>query len=261
MITKKTLFAFLLGMIVISSILYIYYFSIYPAPGPDEHYVAILEREVRAEDFIDYHDLEDLSFYTYEEAMTSLHTIPEFNELEKSLQCRIALKEVKKQSCKSKVRYLKEITRKNKLGSISISIEGKITVDGPSSAMLKSEVNRLNILVTSLNQQRQAFCDARSTCNPYYIAYFCDNNVDQEIKTTYKTKCEPLLIGEQLRTLEKVLASLDKTINNYNDNKISDDQVKSVVNSEIDQLKSGENSDDKKGDPETDSTVVRNSLE
>ena len=223
-------------------------------------YISNLEEELQAEEFLDRYDTEDLSFYTFDDAITSLQTIPEFNNLGKSVQCRTALREVRKQNCKSNIKYLKEIARKTKLGAITISKEGTVTIVGPNSATLKSEVNRLNGLVTSLNYQRQTFCDARSYCNPYFVAYHCDSEMDSEKKTTFKTKCEPLVIGEQQKTLERVLAAVDKTILKYNDSKITDEQAKAVMNSEIDQLKiviesnSEENPDKKKEEQKNDTT-------
>lgn len=212
-----------------------------------------LEEELQAEEFLNFHDVDDHDIFTIGEAYEVLNAIPEFNSMNKSVACKIAWKAVKRSKCNTKKKLVRQVVKKSKWGGAKYDKEGTITVVAPNVAKFKNEINRLNVLITVLHEKRMGMCNVRDYCDKNYLLYSCNNGeVPEEVKQIYK---DCLIIYEQNieTTLTKVLTEIGKIIEKFEDGEVTEEQVKAVMEAELNQLElqAGETDDEPNGEDDS----------
>lgn len=222
--------------------------------------VSMLNEELALDEIISYYDLDSLSFGSYNESMASLNSIPEFKKYPKSLQCKQAIKEVKKRRCAKSTKYVKEIVRKYNLGKFSIEKEGTLGLNLPSSAVFRSEINKLNAIIIAINEVRFTYCKLTSYCNPSFIEHYCTVPTPEE-SSTYK-ECQDLILNSRFKYLDKSLTIINEALKDFEERRITEADVKAVMATEIDTIEkettkaTEETEQDEQNVDQTDSTGI-----
>lgn len=198
-----------------------------------EYEEALLELE--AEDFLDkYGTIEMEEAISIDEFKAELNNLEEVIALDDVKKCRIMKRWLRKQKCKPKRKIYKAVISKTKIGSIGYE-SGKIAINAPQISRFKLQLARINVLMETFYNLRASVCDSQGYCYTNAMLLACILPNDQEIKRAY-LKCAALYTGEtQLRFVE-VLKLLFKNIEKFQDEKISEEAAKAVVNAELDKI-------------------------
>lgn len=169
------------------------------------------------------------------EIANDLKEDPEFEELNNELKCETITAIFRNTKCFSgKRKYLKEIVRRTGSGTFTIK-KGELDISIPQSALFKSEVHRINLLIEAFFQNNINFCNRSEACQGILSAYICSDKKDETLRDSY-VKCTDFITDKKSSAFLDVLQIISENIEKLQDRKISEEELKTIMNANLNKI-------------------------
>ena len=218
-----------------------------------------LEYESIADNVLSYYDIEDEYPLTFSEALSTVQGIKRNDNFGDISNCILALQLQRKTRCTSKKKFVKIIARKTNYGGIRYDKgTGEIALSGPTRAVFKTQVNRLNVLIEALYRKRENYCSLKDYCDPWMKICLCTLEQSDFQKKVCEDCHSEIFKSLKTETLVSFLTKISATLKEYSDEEVDTKTVEAVMKAELDQLELDlSREDDSKVTP-TDTTSTTN---
>jgi len=183
-----------------------------------------------ADNILNYYDLEDEYPLNYTDALETVKKIEREDSFGNISDCLLALRLHKRTRCSSKKKFVKIIARKTNYGGV------KYDKKGPTTAVFKNQVNRLNVLIEMLYRKRENYCSLKEHCDPWMKVCLCTKEPSEIQEEVCRGCNSEILKSLSSETLENLLSKVAASLEKFEREKVNAESVEAVMKAELNQL-------------------------